>query len=304
MIVWLASYPRSGNTLLRTVLKQSMGLDSYSDEGIKAIVGLTDKAKKEFGHIALPKPWDAFYREATASPTLHLVKTHLPPRDNQPVIYVVRDGRRSIVSYRSFHKEFSPEHEVDFASLVLGDDYYGGWSDHHERWFTGERPRMLVRYEELVHANDALLAKLAQFIGHTGAVEPWKNPFEKLQQENPRFFRIGESKWEGAPGWTPFVDSAFFLLHGGLMKSLGYSTTQEIQSAVDWLSEEQVQFLEAARSLARQKLMYEHASHERLALIERLDAQVKDLSRVCDERLQVIEVLDAEVKRRSARTGS
>ena len=304
MIVWLASYPRSGNTLLRTVLKQTMDLDSYSDEGIKPVVGLTDKAKKEFGHIALPKPWDEFYREATESPKLHLVKTHLPPRDAQPAIYVVRDGRRSIVSYRSYHKEFFPDHDADLASLILGDDYYGGWSDHYERWFTGERPRMLVRYEELVHASPDLVAKLAQFIGHTGRVEPWENPFEKLHEENPKFFRVGDSKWEGAPGWTPFVDSAFFLLHGGLMKSLGYATAQDIEASVAWLSDDQVDFLQAARSLGREKLMYEHASHERLALIERLDAQVKELSRVCEERLQAIEVLDAEVKRRSARTGS
>ncbi|HZZ95335.1 MAG TPA: sulfotransferase domain-containing protein [Usitatibacter sp.] len=303
MIVWLASYPRSGNTLLRTVLKQTMDLDSYSDEAIKPVVGLTDTAKKVFGHIPLPKPWEEFYPEATDSPKLNLVKTHLPPRDAQPAVYVVRDGRRSIVSYRSYHREFFPDHEADLPSLVLGDDYYGGWSDHHERWFSGERPRLLVRYEDLVNASEELVAKLSDFIGHRGAVEPWKNPFDKLHQENPKFFRVGEAKWEGAEGWTNFVDSAFFLLHGELMKNLRYSTKAEVDDAVAWLSEDQVQFLQAARSLGRQKLMYEHASHERLTLIERLDAQVKELSRVCDERLRAIEVLDAEVKRRATRTG-
>ena len=33
MIVWLASYPRSGNTLLRQVLKRCFGLDSYEAPG-------------------------------------------------------------------------------------------------------------------------------------------------------------------------------------------------------------------------------------------------------------------------------
>ncbi len=32
MIVWLASYPRSGNTLLRTVLSECFGLRSTADE--------------------------------------------------------------------------------------------------------------------------------------------------------------------------------------------------------------------------------------------------------------------------------
>jgi hypothetical protein len=36
MIVWLASYPRSGNTFVRTLLHSAFGLESYSlhcDEG-------------------------------------------------------------------------------------------------------------------------------------------------------------------------------------------------------------------------------------------------------------------------------
>lgn len=303
MIVWLASYPRSGNTLLRTVLKQAMGLDSFSDEDIQPALGLTRKAEQEFGHVPLPKAWDAFHREATESPRVTLVKTHLPPRDAQPAIYVVRDGRRAIVSYRSYHKEFFPEHEVDLASLVLGDDHYGGWSDHHERWFEAAGPRMLVRYEELVDASADLLSRLAAFVGHAGPVTTWKNPFEKLHRENPKFFRAGGSKWEGAPGWSELVDSAFFLLHGKLMQQLGYSSAQEVGQATSRLADDEVAFLRASRSLGRQKLMYEQASRERLSVIERLDAQVKVLARTCEERLQLIERLDAEVKRRAAQAG-
>ena len=66
MIVWLASYPRSGNTLLRTVLKQTMGLWSYS------------------GPMPITEPWELFYEKASADETTCLVKTHLQPRDSQP----------------------------------------------------------------------------------------------------------------------------------------------------------------------------------------------------------------------------
>jgi len=303
VIVWLASYPRSGNTLLRTVLKQSMGLDSFSDEDIQPALGLTREAERQFGHVPLPAPWDAFYREASASPAVTLVKTHLPPRDAQPAIYVVRDGRRAIVSYRSYHKEFFPDHEADLASLVLGDDHYGGWSDHYERWFKAAGPRMVVRYEELVDADAGLLERLARFISHAGPVAPWRNPFDELHRENPKFFRAGGAKWEGAPGWSELVDGAFFLLHGALMNELGYATPGEIAQATSRLSPDQAAFLHAARSLARQKIMYEQASRERLAVIEGLDAQVKSLSRVCAERLEAIEALDAEVRRRAAQAG-
>ena len=69
MSVWLASYPRSGNTLLRTVLKQTMGLNSYSDEKIRPIVGLSVTAKEAFGHLPIEEPWDAFYVKASAADT-------------------------------------------------------------------------------------------------------------------------------------------------------------------------------------------------------------------------------------------
>ena len=32
MILWLASYPRSGNTLLRTIVHQTMGIGCYDSE--------------------------------------------------------------------------------------------------------------------------------------------------------------------------------------------------------------------------------------------------------------------------------
>jgi Sulfotransferase domain len=60
------------------------------------------------GGLASPDDWSRFYVEATASSTLHLVKTHLPPRDDQRAIYVVRDGRGAVVSYYHFNRTYHP----------------------------------------------------------------------------------------------------------------------------------------------------------------------------------------------------
>jgi hypothetical protein len=279
MIIWLASYPRSGNTLLRTILKQTMGLGSYSDEALRAALGLTETAESEFGHIPIEEPWEQFYRKASASADVHLVKTHLPPRDAQPVIYVVRDGRQALVSYDNYHRKFFPEHPGGLMHLVLGDDYYGGWSEHHAAWFAERRPAMLVRYEELVDASAVLLQKIAHFIDHTGPVARWTNPFEKLHQGNPGFFRQGEVSWKGAPGWTPLVDGAFFQIHGELMRKLHYADESSLEKSCTAFGPDLAQFVDLARSLVHQK---------------------QDLDRVCHERLAVINVLDAEVKRLSA----
>lgn len=280
MIVWLASYPRSGNTLLRTILKQTMDLGSYSDELMPAL-DFTEAATNEFGHLLMDEPWDAFYDRASASTAVFPVKTHLPPRDSQPVIYVLRDGRQSLVSYSNYHRKFFPEHPGGLMNLVLGDDYYGGWTEHHAQWFSGTRRAMLVRYEELVGATPVLLRELAEFIGHQRPVSPWSNPFEKLHQENPGFFRQGDIRWEGAPGWTPLVDGAFFHVHGELMRELHYTDASSLEETRRAFGPELAQFVDLARSLLQQK---------------------QELQRVCDERLAVINVLDAEVKRLSAVT--
>ena len=277
MIVWLASYPRSGNTLLRTVLKQTMGLGSFSDEAVPASVGFTDVAREEIGHLPIEEPWEAFYERARAGTALHLVKTHLPPRDDAPAIYVVRDGRAATVSYEKYHRAFHPDHPGGLLHLLLGDDYYGGWSQHYAAWQPRTGPTLELRYEELVEASPRLLRSVADFIGYDGPVEPWRNPFERLNRENPRFFRQGDARWSGAPGWTPVVDGVFFTLHGELMQRLGYAGAEEAQRACAALPPEMAQFIDVASSLRRDKRMFEQAARERLAVIETLDAEVRRL---------------------------
>lgn len=99
-VTWLASYPRSGNTLLRVILKHCFGLWSqslyqdqdFADSDIREMVGHEDVGKnpRRFVHIA-----------RRAGRSLY-VKTHeAPPADQHPAIYVLRDGRSAVVSH--FH---------------------------------------------------------------------------------------------------------------------------------------------------------------------------------------------------------
>lgn len=276
MIIWLASYPRSGNTLLRTVLKQTMGLDSYSDELIRPIVGLTEKAKDEFGHRPLAEPWESFYERATASEEAYLVKTHLPPRDNQPTIYVVRDGRRSLTSYLKYHQDFLGDSALSLLPLVLGEDYYGSWSTHYKIWVKGDRPVLLLRYEDLIQASPELIKSMAHFVSYKEQVADWSNPFERLRQENPKFFRLGEHEWQATPEWTPTVNAIFFLLHGELMRELGYANQTSVDKATTSLSPELIEFI---------------------GIVESSQQKIKMLESVCAERLSVINILDQEVRR-------
>ena len=67
MIIWLASYPRSGNTLLRTILKRCFDRVSYADEAIHVDSPIRSDSSL-VGHRELPVPWPEFYAEATALP--------------------------------------------------------------------------------------------------------------------------------------------------------------------------------------------------------------------------------------------
>ena len=298
MIVWLASYPRSGNTLLRTVVHQTMGYPTYSDEvdpEVRRSIAHTGEVEESYGRAELPGPWDAFYAEASASPRVFFVKTHRAPRDAQPAIYVVRDGRPTLASYLRFHREFQPQHGRSMLDLVVGHDYYGDWSGHYREWMAREAgPVLGVRYEELVDATPELVERIARFVGHTQAPRPWSNPFGRMNAQNPRFFAAGETRWTGDAAWTPFVDAAFFHVHGRLMGELGYSTAGEIAESRSRLGDEERELLSTSRRLAATARSLEEVCRERQAVIE-------DLSRACEERLAVIERLAAAGARADAR---
>ena len=94
MIVWLASYPRSGNTFLRIVLHRLYGVPTYS------VYDDDDPVAQRVGPDLVgwrPKPGDR--TEMIAAPGVHFVKTHKRRKgDGSPAVYLVRDGRDALVS--------------------------------------------------------------------------------------------------------------------------------------------------------------------------------------------------------------
>jgi len=229
MIIWLATYPRSGNSLLGMVLYHCMGLHSWSCEDSPANPKNRCSSKPQ-------RPW-AIRRDvpfARIQPRLerdsatHLVKTHRLPGDAHPAIVVVRDGRSVLRSYLEFHRNFTPGHRTSLLDLILGRDHYGCWSAYHEAWRQAQSARRVLwlRYDDLVAADEALLRRLAAFIGHTGPIQPWENPFAHYQKQCPTFFRKGEASWKGDPEWGPVEDCVFWQLHGPLMESMGWTHGQ------------------------------------------------------------------------------
>lgn len=259
MIVWLASYPRSGNRLTRTLLYKTMGLKSWSDED--------PYFETDFGQHC---GWEKFYRNATESKKVYIVKTHRPPRDSQPAIYLLRDGRKACLSYSYFHQSNTPPPYPSLLEIVMGNDFYGSWSDHYKTW--QDRGNLsILRFEELVNASDDLLNKIAEMVRYDGEISSWINPFEEEKIKAPNLVREGKIHWEGDLAWTKIINGLFFKFHGHLMVELGYANPQLVKNSIRDIPSQWHEFIEA---------------------YERLLVEKKSLQTICDERQTVISNLN------------
>jgi hypothetical protein len=128
MIVWLASYPRSGNLLTRQILARAFGCLSASEypEG-------GDELAAQLG-VTFRLPYDGSAEDliaaARASPDRVFIKTHGPPRDDSPAIHILRDGRAAVVSYRHFLGDSEGLHDLSLAQVIRGEVGFGSWSGH------------------------------------------------------------------------------------------------------------------------------------------------------------------------------
>lgn len=217
-ITWLASYPRSGNTLLRTILKACFGISSYS---VYHDMEFTDpELAGAVGHEAVgPDPHGLVERARDEGRQLY-VKTHeLPPNRQLPVIYVVRDGRSASVSHLHYLRQVLG-HDVTLAD-VIGGRMGPLWSAHVRAWALEPRAnRLVLRYEKLASGDAESLSAISDFIGRplTGSLDV---SFARLNALNPAFFRKGSDAANIAEMDTT-AQALFERLHGETQRALGY----------------------------------------------------------------------------------
>jgi hypothetical protein len=217
MLIWLASYPRSGNTLTRAILKRCFGADSYS---IYSHSG-PDRLAAFTGHRAFEGTIDELLETARASDAPWFVKTHRREPSGDRMIYVVRDGRAAMASYRRFQRSINGL-EFPLEQFVLGAEPIESWRDHVEWGLASDRDTtLMLRYEDLVQPDDKLLDRISRFIG-LPVLRPFDVSFAELRAAHPGLFGAGHN----APG-IEAVESAcpalFWLLNGEAMRELGYT---------------------------------------------------------------------------------
>jgi len=197
MIVWLASYPRSGNTLYRLLLHQICGWDTYS------VYNDVLLANSGVGKLLGQKELDKHRLDVQArSSMIHFIKTHgHDERDTDgtaPVIYIVRDPRDAIVSYAHYRKDIerAPGSYEHHMADVITRKLWLGWDEHVKYWT--DRPKCkalsIVRFEDMlqwpIQALERSLFRIGMKCPVNRSVKPTQ--FAELQRKWPWFFRKGK----------------------------------------------------------------------------------------------------------------
>ena len=248
MLIWVASYPRSGNTLTLLTLHTAFSVDaigaaSASDLGV-------GRHLQQLLPAVVRAPWplpaelhglegDELVAALKRRPEPYFVKTHrrLDAGDDAPALYVVRDGRDAIVSYAHFAaaRGVSRLDGLSFEERVErlihpGLPAHGSWSENVAAWRTRSAPVAIVRFEDLLEDPAAAVRRACEELSvPLGAPQGAPPDFDDLHRRMPDVFRQGTiGAWRDE--LTPALHDRFWRFHETEMEALGYAR----EGAVQW----------------------------------------------------------------------
>ena len=205
MIIWLASYPKSGNTWVRFFLKsylsssdKNLSLESDINDNfyIKNFPSIKLLDEMKIDYLKLPnivKNWLPMQDFINLNNKTNFLKTHnaMCTINNYPftninntlgAIYIVRDPRDVAVSYAHHnqisHKEIienmiSSQHgeypEVKGKSFHL--TITGSWSDHYNSWknYKGKKI-IIIKYEDLISKTYETFSKIIKYLNSVNKI--------------------------------------------------------------------------------------------------------------------------------------
>ena len=200
MIIWLSSYPKSGNTLVRSLLSAYLFTEDgkFNFESLKNIslfpditffekLGVNVESDDEVlkNYIRAQEEINKNnYKAVTflkTHSTLHSINNHkfTNYKNTHGVIYIVRDPRNVVTSYAN-HNQITIEQAAEAIKSfkVLGGvknskiaadrgkTHVGSWSSHYNVWkeFKKTNRYWLVKYEDLISDTKTQFLRMLNFI--------------------------------------------------------------------------------------------------------------------------------------------
>lgn len=235
MNYWIASYPRSGNTFLRILLKEVYGIYTWEGYG-------EETPQKVLNH-----------KDCQNSKTPIFIKTHELPHKTQALqqqfktIYLVRDGRDAGISmahHRCNIVKPGSNYLFNLRTAIIAPfgTSFGGWSKHVNQWL--DQADIVIKFEDLISDPKKELKKLESLIDLPKADylkiptfhDLKKKKFslgsgnddlskQQQQQRREKFFRSGQiNEWKTK--MPRDLLNTFSFKHGKILKQLKYSENQ------------------------------------------------------------------------------
>ena len=193
MIIWIASYPKSGNTYLRSFISSYY----YSKKGkfnfelllnILQFPSIKFAKKKIYSESEASQSWIYNQKQFFSGDKIHFIKTHSSLEEYKGnsfttknlslgAIYIVRDPRNLITSMTH---HYSLSYEDAFIKLINekqtllekstdGDysnfTFLGSWSKHYKSWKnTNDFKVLFIKYEDFEDNKIETFKKIVNFI--------------------------------------------------------------------------------------------------------------------------------------------
>jgi hypothetical protein len=196
MIIWLASYPKSGNTWVRSIISSLL----YSNDGnfnFELMLKVSQfPEKKYFKNLIndfsnfneIKENWILAQDMINLDNEIKILKTHQGNytvnkdsfTNNQNTlakIYIVRDPR-TLISSLSNHYTMTIDQASNFLMTpqIIGNTkkweeketgmqcLLGKWNDHYRSWTKNKNNLLLIKYEDLVQNPESELEKMINFL--------------------------------------------------------------------------------------------------------------------------------------------
>ena len=193
MIIWIASYPKSGNTWVRSFLTAYY----FCKDGVFDVKKLTlieDYPNKQFFKETVKKGeihkhWDASQKDICDKKKVKFLKTHnslitafgnefTSPKYSLGVVYIIRDPRNVITSVKNHNDLKSYDEALKFMqdeNKVLEDyphlknyaktNIVNSWRINYQSWMSNNFFRRLtIRYEDMVENPHQTFRDLIVFV--------------------------------------------------------------------------------------------------------------------------------------------